>query len=531
MLIDGRGLDGQALTADICICGAGPAGISLARKLGARGVSVILVESGDVDPDEDTQALAKGENDSFIDIPIETTRLRFLGGTTNHWEGFTYPYNAYDMHPRPFNNQISWPIGHAELAKYYPDAGAACQIDDLDYESVEEWQKRAGRTPYVPKSGTFRASVGLFSPPTRFGAAYRDELSKSDSIKVLLNSNLQTLEANAEANHVKFVQLRTLSGAKFQVSARAFVLSLGGLETPRILLLSNKQQANGLGNTHDQVGRYFADHMTFHGGALAVTPGVKLDFYSDKSEIGTSRVHGIFVPTAETILGENIGNFRVAVEPTVAIPGVESLRQITEHPLDSDTLRHIGTHVANIADDFREVADVVYKTAFHRKAGVFSDQASIKSKRLSYDVSMTAEQTPNPDSRVVLSAQKDRFDQPMLKLSWRLQEADRHTIRRGFELFSAYVGAIDMGRMRMSYDLYGSHFDSLISTACHHSGTTRMSIDPRQGVVDANCKVHGVDNLYVASSSVFPTYSWVNPTLTITALALRLGDHLSTEFG
>ena len=132
---------------------------------------------------------------------------------------------------------------------------------------------------------------------------------------------------------------------------------------------------------------------------------------------------------------------------------------------------------------------------------------------------------------MVLSDKSDAFGKPMLKLSWRLQEIDRHTIRRGCELFAAYAGAIGLGRARMSYNLTDRHFDSLISTACHHSGTTRMSTDPRNGVVDANCKVHGIDNLFIASSSVFPTFSWVNPTLTITALALRLGDHLSKEYG
>ena len=136
------------------------------------------------------------------------------------------------------------------------------------------------------------------------------------------------------------------------------------------------------------------------------------------------------------------------------------------------------------------------------------------------------EQAPNPASRVRLIEQRDALGMPRVQLEWRLSGLDKRSIRRAHELLARELGRAGLGRLQLMLSEDEHRWPPELGGGRHHMGTTRMHRDPARGVVDPDCRVHGVGNLYVAGSSVFPTVGAANPTLTIVALALRLADHL-----
>ena len=273
------------------------------------------------------------------------------------------------------------------------------------------------------------------------------------------------------------------------------------------------------------------DHPGLTGGEFQVAANApNLEFFTSYKAIGDSRVHGIFVPKPETLLKENIGNYRVLLMPRETIPGVESLKALSKAYLDHPNFGEVGYHLGNVLVDIAQVANVTYKTALQRKYSFLDGKIAARTGGSNATLVVSAEQKPTRDSRVTLSDKTDLFGQRQLKLDWRIQEADRQTIAKGMGVFAAAVSAAGYGRVRLPREVTEGNFDSLLEIASHHMGTTRMSDSPTTGVVDGNCKVHGIDNLYIASSSVFPTSSWVNPTLTILALTIRLAGHLKQRY-
>ncbi|MEQ8935908.1 MAG: GMC family oxidoreductase [Amphiplicatus sp.] len=146
-------------------------------------------------------------------------------------------------------------------------------------------------------------------------------------------------------------------------------------------------------------------------------------------------------------------------------------------------------------------------------------------------VTTIMEQSPNKESRILLDhASRDRFDRPRLKLDWRINDQDLKTIRLVAEETGKAFAEQNIARLRIAPEIVeGGHPD--LGMHSHHMGTTRMSALPRDGVVDGDCRVHGVENLFIGGSSVFPTGGGCNPTFTIVCLALRLGDHISRNLG
>jgi choline dehydrogenase-like flavoprotein len=531
LFVDGRSLNGEQLTPDICIIGGGAAGISLALQFIDQQRPVVLLESGGFELDGKTQALYEGENKSFTDFPLEATRLRYFGGTTNHWGGFTYELRNFDFTPRPYMPVSGWPIPLSQIASYYPGAGKLCQLGEMDYTDIDGLQRRAGYAP-LPLSGQpMRPEVALFSPPTRFGTVYREALRRANSVKVILNSNAQELIADDSAARIERVLVRCIGGARYEVSARVFVIAMGGIETPRLLLLSRRQQAAGLGNQNDLVGRYYMDHPGFTGGQFQFSRGApNLDFFMGYHKVKGNRVYGIFTPRPDVLIKEDIGDFRIQLSPFESVPGVASVKRLAEHPFSVDTLTELGFHIGNVLVDLDQVANAVYRTALHRKEGFLGDNVPARRVISGATMAVSAEQVPNPDSRVTLCDETDVFGQQRVRLTWRLQDVDRRTLARSFRLFAQSVSAAGYGRVRVPPELGTLAADPLIEIACHQMGTTRMSDSPKSGVVNGDCKVHGISNLYIASSAVFPRSSWVNPTLTIVALALRLADHIKSTY-
>jgi choline dehydrogenase-like flavoprotein len=325
----------------------------------------------------------------------------------------------------------------------------------------------------------------------RFGQVYRDELLRSARVKVVTHASLLELETTPNALRATRARARAIGGDEFFVSARAFVLAAGGIENARLLLLSNKAVPPGLGNQHDLVGRFFQEHVGFYLSAVAM-------LHRPPDFGASSGGKGWFTFTDEALVGNKLLNVALEIKPT----------KLPQLSLFERTYEWIERRVSGKGPS-------PMNPRYWAGEGVQP-----------FDIAYEAEQRPNPDSRVSLGAQLDPLGQRRVVVDWRLTDMDREHLKRGLELLGRELGRLGEGRLWIRPRVLEDWPPKAISVGAHHIGTTRMHADPRRGVVDANCRIHGTSNLYVAGSSVFPTSGKANPTLTIVALAVRLADHL-----
>jgi choline dehydrogenase-like flavoprotein len=485
MIVDARVIPNEAvIECDVCIVGAGAAGITLARELVGRRVRVALLESGGLTPDAKTQSLYAGAVTERPYFDLDAARSRYFGGTTNLWTGECRPLDAQDFERRDWVPDSGWPFGLDELLPFYEKAQTVCQLGPYAY-TADDWRGHGVR-PMAIHGERIQSSAFQYSPPTRFGDVYRDELRRSPNVVTYLGANAIDLETPMPSHLVSAVKVACLTGTNFRVAARAFVLATGGIENARLLLLSDRVQPAGLGNGNDLVGRYFMEHLYMDAAAeIRASNGAISDFYTSGDWVDGRRVRGILGLTPEVRRRERLTNYcGVIVEPS------------------SGPLTRLRNAIANVR---------------------------ARTAPRSYLVKNVMEQAPNPDSRVTLGPDRDRLGCRRPALRWRLSSLDKFTVHRAHDILGEELSRSGVGQLRSFMGTEADPWPTSVRGARHHMGTTRMHADARHGVVDADCRVHGIANLYVAGSSVFPTVGAANPTLTIVALALRLARHLQNR--
>ena len=336
------------------------------------------------------------------------------------------------------------------------------------------------------------------------------------------NANVTSLNVGSDGNLLKFVDFITQEGKRGRVRARQFVLASGGIENPRLLLLSNGIEPRGLGNRHDLVGRFFMEHPHIPCALVAANDPVALIGMYDQHRLDGLDVHAALCPSEILQEEQKILNGSVTVEAVEhPDPSVQSAQALWR-----------GLKAREFPDDFDEKVqsviggiDTVMATAWKRFA---------ENQRVYGYIQLYArmEQAPNPESRIQLSKERDALGLHRVALDWRLTSVDIRSIDVLTRAVAAEFGRLGYGRVKLADWLFDSsdRWEPRMQGGSHHMGTTRMAEDPKRGVVDANCKIHGIANLYVAGSSVFPTSGYANPTLTIVALALRLSAHLKSLF-
>lgn len=489
MIKDANQLQESTLVTRICIVGAGAAGITLSLSLSNRGVQHILLESGDREADPTTQYLYHGENVGTEYYPLDSARLRYFGGSTNHWTGWTRPLDAMDFRIRPWIADSGWPITSEEMKPYYKISENILDLGEHSFD-IDYWERKAQRDIFF-SSPSIRTALVRHSPPTRFAKKYGDHLQASSHAEVLLNANLADIECHDSGKSIKAVTCKTLRNKELRIAADVFVIACGGIENARILLACRKQHKQGIGNQNDLVGRYFADHRGTLVGLLAtLNPKISERTYRTirNTEFGIADR-----PNAAITTG-----FRLADEA------------IEKHQLLNHAFGIVPTPV--------EFSD-----------GITTRVSPITRRPMRlYDVIGLIEPPPNPASRVMLDEEQDALGMPRSKLDFRLSSDYETSCSEIAKTIAQYAGATGMGRMNIDINprLPTSVPEGRHLYGFHHMGTTRMHTDPKRGVTDRNCKIHGLQNLYIAGSSLFTTYGYAQPTLTIVALALRLGDHL-----
>ncbi len=510
--------DASRLSADVCIVGSGPAGITLACELIRREVSVILAESGGLDFDPDVQDLAIGRTVGDPYRPLDVSRLRMFGGSSNHWAGNCSTLAPIDFEARDWLPGSGWPFAYAALEPYYRQAARYCELDP-DGLDLQRWLEDSDSAPPSLDDSKLAYGVALGSPPTRFGEVHGPKLEGSPLARVLLNATLVDLELDDPLTRVRMAVLKSLTGITARIDAKMFVLAAGGLENPRLLLACNRQIPTGIGNAQDLVGRYYMDHPVIEGAALLADERI-----GQRLRLGEGR---LFLRLDPIQLRER--RLLDARMPLVSAtryrlsPGVESFHQATallrQGQLGGDLLQHVGRMIG----DWDLVVEAMSRRLFSRR---LLDDAEAFGGFL---IDTMTEQRPDPENRVVLTEQRDAFGMPQIELRWHLIDEDLENLQRVYGILGAEVGRMGWGRihLRGEEDSAERLTGALLSHPHHHMGATRMSENPRRGVVDGELAVHGMSNLCVAGSSVFPTGGCVPPTLTIVALSCRLAEHVS----
>ncbi len=473
---------------DLCIIGAGAVGITLARALSSTKRRVLLLESGGLDSDTRTQSLYEGTSVGLPYFKLDAARLRYFGGTTNHWGGNCGVLTGFELSKRSWVSDSGWPIALAELLPYYQRAQAMLEIGPYAFDDGV-W-KLLGLAPPPLNSGKLTVrTLRRADTVVRFGQAFRADLVAAPRVDVALNANVAQIVPAENGRRIDGVELKTLGGRTATVRARDYVLACGGMENARLLLASNRVQRNGLGNGHDLVGRYFMDHPSIKlGDIFARQPKPVLDLIGDYRE---RRIGKVVVRPGPTLSDEWMQR-----------SGSLSCRLLIggPRPVSEGEERALPPALAAAAGDGPLMAWPVYTLQ---------------------------EQAPNPASRVSLTQQYDALGMPRIQLDWRLSQLDLTTVQTAARALGEEVGRLNAGRLRLEPWLAeGTSTWEGVVGQCHHIGTTRMSDHPGSGVVDRAGRVHGIENLYVGGSSVFPTGGSDNSTLTIVALALRLADHL-----
>jgi choline dehydrogenase-like flavoprotein len=523
MFIDARHVAAKCeILADICIIGAGAAGITLALTLARKGANVALLESGGLAFRWDTQGLYCGTSVGLPYFDLDVCQVRYFGGNTNAWGGWCRPLDAIDLK--------AWPIAAAELRRFYAEAGKVCELPGENFDAAS-WCARLGhkRAKLLPLDvERLVPSLYQFSPPTRFGRIYRNEVAASDKVRCFLNATVLGLKASSDARQVRHAEVGTLAGNRFHVGARLFVLAAGGIENARLLLLSNDVVGAGLGNGHDLVGRHFMEH-----------PHTKRAIVAPKRPI----------PVALYGLGFHDRRCSVRLDVAPALQEREGLLHYSANILpvyrghDSAAWLGLRKLVLSLLPS-RSTDPFVRFPPYGRKGlslGQFAAIAARPDQALTaallqlcqpdrfiagYVLESKSEQAPNPVSRVTLRHERDAFGLNRVALDWRMLPIDQQTVLRGEELVDVELRRLGLGRLAPLAQHEYKGWPANLEGGWHQMGTTRMDPDPKRGVVDADCRVHGTGNLYVAGASVFPTGGAAPPTLTIVALALRLADRL-----
>lgn len=525
----------SSIHTDICIVGAGAAGLSIASQLVGAAHDVCVIESGAFGPDQDTQSLYDLESVGYPVRENFMARARYFGGTSNIWAGRAMKLSPIDFRERAWVPNSGWPIGHGDLEPY----GARAE-EILGLPSFARFERRLPDIPDVGepeltlfRDGDFRPHVVTWGRrPQRFGKAFRQALSRSPNVRTYLNASVTEIVPSERGDRIESIQVATLAGNRLQVDARVYVLACGGLENARLLLVSRRGDPRGVGNRHDLVGRYFMEHPR------AIFGRVRLS-----APAGWSLLLGMPVADGKIQLGiglsdeaqrrERLLNNYITLEPQLSELAQQSYQSSINVAKVLLRKGHAGSRLDVFRSDLPEIRDLVYLLTPKEIMPHFLYRGYASLKRITRKrrklqelaVINYSEQIPRPDSRVYLSQERDRLQMNTLVLDWKVGSEETDSVLRMQALFGQWLTRQGIGTLESALP-EGSQ--PSYTDASHHMGTTRMSDDPRRGVVDRNGRVHDVANLFVAGSSVFPTVGHANPTFTIVALALRLADHLKT---
>ena len=503
MFTDARSVAAEStLQADICIVGAGIAGISIAREFIGRPESVVLLEGGGLEFTKSLrdlptvlrrhtmgeQALASGLSAGQPYYPLRFTRVRAFGGSSRAWHEHrgvhARPFDAIDFGTRDGLPEHGWPIDRAQLDAFYERAQQLCALGPFAYDT-KEWEAQGYGAPLPLDPKLVTSVIFQFGKRSRFDR-YEDDFARAENVNLVLHATAVHLAD--EGGRVVRMDCATLLGNRFSVHARTFVLAAGAVETARLLLVSRDSRPAGIGNDRDLVGRSFMEHPDVAAGYLIPDPGLDRSAFRLYQHQGTGEdlmIEAMFRLSDSVLRKERLLNSVLRLRHTyrsgmtAAVRSAQVVRRSVHYAVPTPGLaRHALRTVLGAPQILRHYA--TWRSG--RPTEVFG-------------IDVMAEQAPTMSSRVRLARRRDRLGVPMTILDWRLTSMDWDSIRRTVEIFGDAVREAGVGTVIPTFRA-GKH-PSAIFGNWHQLGTTRMHDDPARGVVDENCRVHEMTNLYI----------------------------------
>jgi len=547
VITDSRSIPANGeLRCDLCIVGAGAAGITLALQFVQSKLRVIMLESGGEKLEVEQQALNHGEVVNGIHAPAHMYRQRRLGGSTAIWGGRCVPLDEQDFRKRHHVPLSGWPFSRTTLQPFYERAQSLLEAGAFDYSASTALRDGDSLVEGFRDPDMLTESLERFSPPTNFWKRYRTELAKSARVTVIKHATCLRLSGDQAVTEL---ECAGSGNERFKVRARGFVLAVGGLETVRVLAHS------GYGNHSGMLGRTYMCHIEAALGQMRLSPanrGVQFGF--ERTNDGTyCRRRFTLRAERQDALGILNAAIRLhhanVVDPShrhavlsamyltkkLIVPEYARKFTVLEHEAMRSFRNDMGLwlgHIRNVAFGAPQLAGFVLGWVFRRYLSYRRiPYVALPSAQGIYPLDFNGEQAPNPESRILLARETDRYGVPRLKIDWRASELDWLTVSRMLRELRRAVegcgcGVIEYDEKRLDQDARAS----AVPLGGHHIGTARMSESPSAGVVNPDGRVHYINNLYVAGCATFPTSGQANPTLTIVAMALRLAEHLESRF-
>ncbi len=511
MHVDARKLPSDSIIqGDICIIGTGPAGLSIAMDWMNTPYKVILLESGGFDYDDKVQDMLAGEGTGQRYFPLRSSRLSQFGGTSGHWAGMCSPFDDIDFEKREWVPDSEWPITKKDLDPFYERAHKPLKLGPYTYD-LAYWQKQEPNLkPFPLDEKVIWNKVWQLSQVSGWNGGlkqtYKDLIVKAPNVHLYTYATVVNILANEAVNSIQEVTIKNHSNRTHKVRAKHFVLATGAIQNARMLLASNEQAKNGLGNDHDLVGRYFMEHLEVDTAEMWLLKPFPTDLNTWNIDLMLWNELAI---QKEVQRKEKILNGTCGLSPAAYSRFVSPRIDLWQN------------------EDPRKAIDNVFKNwgDAAEKAKTLTEGAITRA----FTFQTRMEQAPNPDSRITLSEKKDALGVPLANLNWALTSLDKRSLRKINQIMAREVGKAGIARVKLNEFLLDENDDSFpkaTNGGWHHMGTTRMSTSPQKGVVDEHCQVHGISNLHVAGSGCYVTAGAPNPTLTLVAFSLRLSDRL-----
>ena len=476
---------------DVCIVGAGAAGITTANKLAASGHEVVILEGGGQDFEDKSQELYTGEVHNFL--PLEVNRLRFFGGTTNHWGGMCRPLDELDFQVRKHVDFSGWPITKGDLVAYENKAADILKIDHKG--PISTWAP--AKKPFL--KGDSLTNIGFrFARALRFREEFGPQLAASRRITVLLNCNALNTRRTQDRDHVNAIECRNyrIDENRFDIRSRVFVLCMGAIENARFLLNDVPDPSHDKKNGHDFIGNFLMEH-----------PHLKVGYFILKS--WPWPLNGEMLPNLD-------GEWHF-MSPSKKFQELNRILNCSARLIPYTVMPRKNT--ARFAERLRQSLEINMSSPLSPEIENWFDG----------EVYLVSEQAPAETSNLVLSDKIDRFGQRKLLLRYSLNDISIRTLKVVAKEVAKQFAMQDLGRVRLKPWVFDERpIAPPLGFGGHHMGTTRMADSPSTGVCDRDGKKFGTDNLFLGGASVFPTGGHANPTFTIVQMSLRLADHLNT---
>jgi choline dehydrogenase-like flavoprotein len=503
-------------SADICIIGSGAAALAMLTRLYATNKQILVLEAGDEQITPENQLLYDVITPYHPFEGARTGRFRVFGGSTTRWGGQALPLDPLDFAPRAWVPHSGWPISYDTVAAYYPEVDRFLDVAPVSY--LEKAAALAREKP-LPADDNLSLRFSKWSPAPNLRNRYREQIGKSGSVMLVKNASVTAITLTDQLDRVQSLTIKNQAHKTGKVQAAQVVLACGGIENARLLLASNQQLAQGVGNTHDLVGRYLQDHPNTEVGTLL--PGrLKQQAYLNYFYINKTRILPRLFLSEDFLAQNRLLNTNVYIQYQSADDDAFSIaKELYRKQARGELSRQELKLALRLTKKLPQLLETAKQYYFHRK--VYTPQGVAR-------VNVMMETPPSPDNRVRLSTETDGLGMPKAVIEWQIDPLVRQTLLACTDLASDYFARAGLGELQLDDWLPQDDWAAHIKDAKHHIGTTRMANSPTEGVVNEHCRVHGIANLYVAGSSVFPTSGHSNPTATLLALALRLADHLLT---